>query len=98
MNAADLIISHSGAGSIIEALSLRKILIVVVNTSLQGNHQTELSDVLMEESYCLSTCPSSLLETLASLKLSIESNNYHLKEYPRPNHDIFPQIVDSLFE
>jgi beta-1,4-N-acetylglucosaminyltransferase len=41
MEKSDLIISHCGAGSILEVLSLRKPLIVAVNSSLQGNHQVK---------------------------------------------------------
>ena len=37
MNKSSLIISHCGAGSILEALEMEKPLIVVVNDSLQGS-------------------------------------------------------------
>ena len=49
MKRADMIISHCGAGSVLEAISLRKFLIVVVNSTLQGNHQTELADAGRQE-------------------------------------------------
>jgi beta-1,4-N-acetylglucosaminyltransferase len=42
MEKADLIISHCGAGSILEVLSLGKPLVVAVNASLQGNHQVSV--------------------------------------------------------
>merc|ERR1711907_493865 len=41
ITAADLIISHAGAGSILEALQARCRLLVVVNTELADNHQLE---------------------------------------------------------
>jgi UDP-N-acetylglucosamine transferase subunit ALG13 len=43
MRGADLVISHAGAGSVLEALHAHKSLLVVVNDSLMDNHQTELA-------------------------------------------------------
>ena len=40
---ASLVLSHAGAGSILETLSLRKFLVVVVNEQLMDNHQYELA-------------------------------------------------------
>jgi UDP-N-acetylglucosamine transferase subunit ALG13 len=39
MEAADLIISHAGSGSLFEALSLGKTIIAVPNATLMANHQ-----------------------------------------------------------
>ncbi len=39
MEAADLIISHAGSGSLFEALSLSKTIIAVPNAILMANHQ-----------------------------------------------------------
>ncbi|KAF9585762.1 hypothetical protein BGW38_000847 [Lunasporangiospora selenospora] len=39
---ADLVISHGGSGTILEALRLKKNLVVVVNEELMDNHQQEL--------------------------------------------------------
>jgi len=48
MSDADLIISHAGAGTVMECLRMRngKRLAVVINSSLMDNHQTELADAL----------------------------------------------------
>jgi beta-1,4-N-acetylglucosaminyltransferase len=64
MKRADLIISHCGAGSILEAVKYEKELIVVVNNSLQDNHQTELADAMSDAGYCVATVPSQLRKVL----------------------------------
>ncbi len=49
---ADLVISHCGAGILLECLrSDHAICIAVVNDSLMGNHQSELADKLSDEGY-----------------------------------------------
>jgi beta-1,4-N-acetylglucosaminyltransferase len=51
MKAADLIISHAGAGTVMESLRLKKRLVVVVNTLLMNNHQTELAHAMAKRSH-----------------------------------------------
>lgn len=97
MKKADLIISHCGAGSIIEAIDLMKPLIVVVNSSLQGNHQGELSDKLSDGGHCLATTTSHLfncLQQIISGEIQIQS---FLRPFPPADLDLFPAVVDGLF-
>ncbi|XP_033109501.1 UDP-N-acetylglucosamine transferase subunit ALG13 homolog [Anneissia japonica] len=86
---ADLIISHAGAGSVMETLEAGKPLIVVVNELLMGNHQIELAYQLYEDGhlqYC--TC-STLLDTLKNFD---ESN---LKPYPKGQPENFARFLDK---
>jgi beta-1,4-N-acetylglucosaminyltransferase len=46
MQQADLILSHAGAGTVMEALRMKCKLAVVINTILMDNHQTELAHAM----------------------------------------------------
>lgn len=67
MQNATLIISHGGSGSILEALSLEKMLVVVVNENLMGNHQTELAEQMETMGVLLHTTPKGLYSTVKKL-------------------------------
>jgi beta-1,4-N-acetylglucosaminyltransferase len=51
MGRADLVISHAGAGTVMESLRLKKKLVVVINTLLMDNHQTELASAMAERGH-----------------------------------------------
>lgn len=90
---ADLIISHAGAGTVLEVLRMQgKKLIICVNNSLQENHQCELADALSEKKYCLATTPESLCATLEDSKVGFTS----LVAFPSVDHTIFPAHLDSV--
>ena len=95
MNNADLIISHCGAGSILEAVTLKKQLIVVVNTSLQDNHQAELAEALVEGSYCLSAYPENVIDIFCQTMLE-PLNGGQKKSFPINNPDLFTSILETL--
>mmetsp|Transcript_14549 Transcript_14549/g.24070 ORF Transcript_14549/g.24070 Transcript_14549/m.24070 type:complete len:168 (+) Transcript_14549:151-654(+) len=67
---ASLIISHAGAGSIMESLELRKPLVVVVNELLMNNHQTEIASELAECGHLVHAVCSNLLDVLAGADFS----------------------------
>lgn len=46
-----------GAGSILEALDAGKHVIVAINESLMGNHQTELAEQLAKDKHLVHTTP-----------------------------------------
>lgn len=104
MRLADLIISHCGAGSILEAVKYKKPLIVVVNESLQDNHQTELSDALSNSGYCMSAFPKTLLQTLSS-EFSRTSEGVQrrtqtdlIKHIPINDSTLFCKALDSMYD
>ncbi|XP_073343246.1 UDP-N-acetylglucosamine transferase subunit ALG13 [Pagrus major] len=68
---ADLVISHAGAGSCLEALGAGRPLLVVVNDRLMNNHQLELARQLHMDSHLLYCTCSTLTETLRTMDLSV---------------------------
>ena len=76
MESADLVISHGGAGSILEAVTLKKLLIVVVNDTLQENHQVELADAMTSRNYCFQTLPVGLMSIMREVVEKIENISY----------------------
>ena len=67
MAECDLLISHAGAGSIVEGMRLQKLLLVVVNDELMHNHQQELAHALADEKHLIATKPGQLREQLQRL-------------------------------
>lgn len=68
---AGLVISHAGAGSLFEALSLQKAVIAVPNTLLMANHQEELADHLAATQCCVVCTPATLEHTLRTMDLAL---------------------------
>ena len=58
---------HAGAGSILEGLRQRAVLVVVVNDLLMDNHQAELAHALHTRGHVIATTPSQLVATLRDL-------------------------------
>lgn len=91
MDNADLIISHAGAGSCLEALDANKPLLVVINETLMDNHQIELAEQLQVDGnlyYCTCTTLASTLETVDFSWLSPMS---------KPNPKAFINFLDNVF-
>ncbi|KAJ3176915.1 N-acetylglucosaminyldiphosphodolichol N-acetylglucosaminyltransferase catalytic subunit alg13 [Irineochytrium annulatum] len=88
MEAAALIISHAGTGTIIESLGLKKRLIAVPNPTLMHNHQLEFALALEEEGNLV----TGTLEDLEEVLLGRRWEN--VKD--RPPGDI--SLISSVFE
>lgn len=94
MKRADLIISHAGAGTVTEVLRLQKRMVVVINTILMHNHQTELANAMGKRKHLF------VVNETADLA-NIETWNALQEFVPVPNppgdeHD-FPRLLDSFF-
>ena len=89
---ADLVISHGGAGTIMEVLRARKPLVVVINTALMGNHQVELAGALEERGHLLSTTPSGLVAALGADGGKVLTA---LEPYGEPDAGAFASLVDN---
>lgn len=68
---SDLVISHGGAGSIMQALDHGKPLLVIINEKLMDNHQYELAEKLFDEKRLYYT-------TCKNLYNSIENSDFSL--------------------
>ncbi|CAK6964612.1 UDP-N-acetylglucosamine transferase subunit ALG13 homolog isoform X1 [Scomber scombrus] len=89
MKRADLVISHAGAGSCLEALGANKPLLVVVNDKLMDNHQLELARQLHMDSHLLYCTCSTLTETLRTMDLSL------LQPFPPGQPKNFANFLDK---
>ncbi|KAL2620626.1 hypothetical protein R1flu_000831 [Riccia fluitans] len=69
INSAALVISHAGSGSVFETLRAQRPLVVVVNTLLMDNHQSELADELAERKFLYTASPETLVDTLRTMRL-----------------------------
>ncbi|KAH8829678.1 glycosyltransferase family 1 protein [Flagelloscypha sp. PMI_526] len=86
---ADLIVSHGGAGTILEVLRLNKPLIVVPNPTLLDNHQEDLASALSELGHLFVASPSTLNSVIAL------SCTQRLKPFPPQNPSLFSRILDQ---
>ena len=89
---SDLIISHAGAGILLESLKNKRNVIVCVNDTLMDNHQIELASSLHNEGY-VHYCKD--LSKITEETNQILSDPSKIKEYPEFNYDIIPNVIYS---
>eukprot|EP00123_Amoebidium_parasiticum_P013599 comp22053_c0_seq1/m.32062 comp22053_c0_seq1/g.32062 ORF comp22053_c0_seq1/g.32062 comp22053_c0_seq1/m.32062 type:complete len:180 (-) comp22053_c0_seq1:426-965(-) len=90
MRGADLVISHAGSGSVLEALNAGKKLIVVVNEGLMDNHQLELASQLGKMQHLLYCTCTTLHETLQD-----DSKLQALQPFLPADSSIFSTFLDQ---
>lgn len=92
MKDADLIISHAGAGSCLEALEINKPLLVVINEDLMDNHQLELAEQLHIGGHLYYCTCDTFENTLMEVDFSI------LTPFPKPDPSLFIKFLNNMFQ
>ncbi|KAJ7382227.1 Glycosyltransferase 28 C-terminal domain [Desmophyllum pertusum] len=87
---ASLVISHAGAGSVLETLQAGRPLIVVINELLMDNHQLELASQLAEDGHLYYATCSTLEATIRKRNLS------ELKSFPPGKPELFSSFLDNI--
>lgn len=85
---ASLVISHAGAGTILEALSHGTPTVVVPNERLMSNHQMQLARSLSDHGYLFFTRVDDLLDLMKSDRMDVA----RLHEFPGPNKNITLEV------
>ncbi|KAL4443110.1 hypothetical protein ABPG74_002177 [Tetrahymena malaccensis] len=93
---ADFVISHCGAGTLLEGLILKKKICAVVNSTLMDNHQEEILNKLLEQNYIygikdLNNFSSQIKEILEQLNKDV------LKEYPNCDDTKIAKVIESFY-
>jgi beta-1,4-N-acetylglucosaminyltransferase len=86
----DLVISHAGTGSILDALRAHKPLIVVINANLMDNHQQEIADEFRSQGYLL-TSEATEVELARTIQ---ESSTFQFAVIPPANTIKIASIID----
>lgn len=92
MKCADLLICHAGAGTLMEALTLQRKIVTVINTKLMDNHQTELAHALSRHNYVTVVESADLL---SSSWKAIE--DFTPTPYQGGDPYDIPRLLDSFF-
>lgn len=88
---ADLVISHSGAGSCLEVLSHKKPLIAVINEDLMENHQYELAKKLADNKYIYYCTCSNMYTVLKDVLIKLDS----LEQYENGQIELFSNYLNK---
>ena len=90
MKNSSLIISHAGAGSILESLRMNKKIFIVNNDTLMHNHQIEICRPLEKDKYLYySPNVKEFIHILSKCDYS------KLIKYPSADYDAFPKLLNK---
>jgi beta-1,4-N-acetylglucosaminyltransferase len=92
---SEIIISHGGAGIILECLKNKRKVIVCVNDTLMDNHQIELATTLDKEGY-VHYCKN--VNNIISDIESILNSKKEIKPYPEINYNAIPNLIYSMLD
>jgi beta-1,4-N-acetylglucosaminyltransferase len=94
---SDYIVSHGGAGNVLEALKYKKNIFVVVNDQLMDNHQVELAESLAKDNYVFyvkDISGNNLVDYIANTI----NKKLKLREYPEFNLDVIPNVIYEMLD
>ncbi|MEZ9324221.1 PssE/Cps14G family polysaccharide biosynthesis glycosyltransferase [Vibrio cyclitrophicus] len=90
---ADVVITHSGAGSIYQLLELGKKIIIVPNFERVDKHQSDIAFFMEQNGYALVCWDVQNLETLIDT-----SKTFEVKEFSKTNFFKYDEIVSYITE
>jgi beta-1,4-N-acetylglucosaminyltransferase len=95
IKSSEYIISHAGAGIILESLKNKKKVFVAVNDTLMDNHQTELAEALYIDNYIFYIKDTeNIVEEVTNTIANINCQNW--KPYPDFNLDAIPNVIYDM--
>ena len=92
---SDLVISHGGAGIILECLKHKKKVIVCVNAALMDNHQVELASALDASNY-VKYCTE--LQRIDSVVDAVLSGEVLINDYPPFDYTAIPNVIYDMLQ
>ncbi|KAK6530927.1 N-acetylglucosaminyldiphosphodolichol N-acetylglucosaminyltransferase catalytic subunit alg13 [Arthrobotrys megalospora] len=89
---ADLIISHAGSGTILDALRYQRAIIVVPNESLMDNHQAELANEMSKQKYVIRGKLDQFTNDIAV------AQTFKFRHFPRSGSKRFVEVLEDEIE
>ena len=97
INESEYVISHAGAGIILESLKNKKKVFVVVNDTLMDNHQIELAEALCKDDYIFYVKKAEdVVEQVKNTITNINSQSW--RAYPDFNCDAIPNVIYDMLQ